>query len=85
MKTKHWLSSGILTAALVFAGVAIAQKYPTIDSAQHHIQEAIQQIDAAQEAHHGKLGGHAAKAKELLQQANQELQAAKEYAAQHHE
>jgi hypothetical protein len=86
MKTKHWFSSGILTAALVFAGVAVAQRgrYPALDEAQHHIQQALEQIETAQNAHHGRLGGHAEKAKALLQQANQELEAAKDYADHHH-
>jgi hypothetical protein len=92
MKTKHWLSSAILTAALVFAGVAIAQR-PSVDidphrhanlaEAQQHIQQAYAKIEQAQNAHHAGLGGHAEKAKQLLAEASRELNAAAEYANAH--
>jgi hypothetical protein len=92
MKTKHWLSSAILTAALVFAGVAIAQR-PGVDidphrnanlaEAQQHIQQAYAKIEDAQAANKDQLGGHAAKAKDLLVQASRELKAAAEYADHH--
>jgi hypothetical protein len=92
MKTKHWFSSAILTAALVFAGVAIAQgpgvdidraKHPNLAEAQMHIQQAYAKIEQAQSANHDRLGDHAEKAKQLLAQASQELKAAAEYANAH--
>lgn len=93
MKTKKWLSSGVLTAALVFAGVAIAQgpgvdidthRHPNLAEAQHHIQQAYAKVEEAQQANHDRLGDHAERAKQLLAQASQELKAAAEYADHHH-
>jgi hypothetical protein len=42
--------------------------------------EAWGRIDQAQKANKDELGGHAAKAKELLEQVNHELKEAAEYA-----
>jgi hypothetical protein len=89
MKTKKWLSSGILTAALVFAGVAIAQRpgmdidphrHANLAEAQEHIQQAYAKIEEAQQANSDRLGDHAEKAKQLLAEASRELKAAAEYA-----
>lgn len=92
MKTKKWVSSGILTAALVFAGVAIAQR-PGVDigsrhtnlaEAQQHIQQAYDKIEEAQKDNRDQLGGHAAKAEQLLVESSRELKAAADYADHHH-
>lgn len=93
MKTKRWLSSAVLTAALVFAGVAIAQRpgvdidahrHPNLAEAQQHIQQAYSKIEEAQQANREHLGDHAERAKQLLAQASGELKAAAEYANQRH-
>ncbi|HEX5423021.1 MAG TPA: hypothetical protein VFW94_05680 [Candidatus Acidoferrales bacterium] len=88
MKTKHWFSSAILTAVLVCAGVAIAQRpgvdidghrHPNLAEAQQHIQQAYAKIEEAQQDNRYKLGDHADKAKQLLAQASRELKAAAEF------
>lgn len=93
MKLQSWLSSGILTAGLVFAGVALAQgpgvnidraKNPNLAEAQMHIQQAYAKIEQAQGADKHQLGGHAEKAKQLLAEASRELKAAAEYVDHRH-
>lgn len=92
MKTKKWMSSGVLTAALFFAGVAVAQRpgldinphrHANLAQAQQHIQQAYAKVEEAQRANNEHLGDHAEKAKQLLAEASRELKAAAEYANQH--
>ncbi len=71
----------------VFAvGVAVGQQdinpkiHPHLAEAQHLISSAEGQVDQAQAAWGDKLGGHAAKAKDLLRQADEELKQAAIYA-----
>jgi hypothetical protein len=87
-KTKV-LTTGILGAALIWGGVALAQKptenvsgkkHPNIAAAQRLSQEAWEKIGAAQQANEWDMQGHAAKAKDLLDQANRELKLAAEAA-----
>lgn len=53
-----------------------SRHHPDLASAQASIVQAYQAIDRAQTAHHDQLGGHAARAKDLLVQADTELRAA---------
>jgi hypothetical protein len=55
-------------------------KHDNLAAAQHLVVEAWGRIDQAQNANKDGLGGHAAKAKELLEQVNHELKEAAEYA-----
>jgi hypothetical protein len=74
------------TGVLLLAGtVAFAQKpvhnvsatkHPNLAAAQRLVGEAYQKISAAQSANEFDMGGHAAKAKELLSQASEELKQA---------
>lgn len=81
MKSKLALST-FLGAALVCSGIAIAQKpvedvsgrrHPNIAAAQRLSQQAWEKVSAAQQANEWDMDGHAAKAKDLLDQANKEL------------
>jgi len=94
MIRKNLFVTSVFCAALVCGGVVIAQapatnispsKHPNLAEAQHHMLEAYQKIDAAQTDNKEELGGHAEKAKQLLDQASQELKEAAEYADQHHQ
>jgi hypothetical protein len=78
----------------VFCAVAVAQvqaPYVNIDrdrhrnlaAAQDSIVQAFYRIGDAQRANDGQLGGHAARAKELLSQANEELRLAADIANEH--
>jgi hypothetical protein len=87
-KTKLALG-GALSLALVCGGLAVAQmpkdnvsghKHPNLAAAQHLSRQAWEKITAAQEANEWDMDGHAAKAKELLDQVNNELKLAAEAA-----
>ncbi|HET7395429.1 MAG TPA: hypothetical protein VFK12_03215 [Gammaproteobacteria bacterium] len=54
--------------------------HPNIVSAHKLVMQAIKRIEAAQKANEFDLGGHAAKAKDLLAQAESELKQALEAA-----
>jgi hypothetical protein len=58
-------------------------KHPNLAAAQRLATEAYAKVSAAQSANEWDMNGHAAKAKELLDQVNQELKAAA-VAANHH-
>jgi hypothetical protein len=86
---KKLLWSGVLGAALVFAGLAVAQRpvanidakrHPNLAAAQQHIIEAYQNTEEARGINKDELGGHAERAIGLLVQADQELKQAAEYA-----
>ena len=88
MKTKSLVLSTVLGSVLMCGGI-FAQaptlnidhnKHPNLAEAQHHIQQAYQKIDEAQQDNKEQLGGHADKAKQLLGEADRELKAAAEYA-----
>ena len=75
-----------LAAAAAFAKPAqnvSPARHPNIAAAQHLAAQAYEKIVAAQKANEFDLGGHAQKAKELLDQVNQELKAAAETSNAH--
>jgi hypothetical protein len=82
-----------LAVCLAFIGVTFAQRpetdidparHPNLAEAQHHILQAAEKIDEAQKMNKYELGGHAEKAKQLLDQASRELKQAAEYADHRH-
>jgi len=82
-----------LGAALICGGMAMAQKpvdnvsgkkHPNLASAQRLSQQAWEKIGAAQQANEWDMDGHAAKAKDLLDQVNRELKLAAEAANKNH-
>ena len=84
---------GVLSLALICGGVAVAQmpkdnvnphKHPNLAAAQHLSQQAWEKITAAQQANEWDMEGHAAKAKDLLDQVNRELKMAAEAANHNH-
>jgi hypothetical protein len=81
----------LLLSAVLLGGIATAKKpvenvsgkkHPNIAAAQRLSEQAFQKLTAAQEANEFDMGGHAKKAKELLEQANQEMKLAAEAANQ---
>jgi hypothetical protein len=84
IKTK--VVSVIIGAALLIGGIALAQPkqnvskglHPNIAAAQRLSEQAYQRIIQAQEANEWDLGGHAQKAKNLLEEVNNELKLAAE-------
>lgn len=93
MKISKTITGVTLGVALVCAGLAVAQrpvdnvsgkKHPNLAAAQRLSTEAYEKISAAQQANEWDMNGHAAKAKELLEQANHELKEAAEAANKNH-
>jgi len=89
MKKTKLALGGVLILALICGGVSVAQmpkdnisgkKHPNLAAAQHLSQQAWEKISVAQQANEWDMEGHAAKAKELLDQVNQELKKAAEAA-----
>jgi len=85
--------STALGAALICGGMAMAQKpvdnisdkkNPNLAAAQRLSQEAWGKIGVAQKANEWDMEGHAAKAKDLLDQVNKELKLAAEAANKNH-
>ena len=84
IKTK--VVSVIIGAVLLIGGIALAQPkqnvskglHPNIAAAQRLSNQAYMRIIQAQEANEWDLGGHAQKAKNLLEQVNNELKLAAE-------
>jgi hypothetical protein len=92
MKSRNLVLSLLLGGALVLAGFALAQgpvvnidshRHPNLAEAQHHLQQAYGKIDEAQKENKDELGGHASKAKEMIDAADHELKAAAEWADHH--
>jgi hypothetical protein len=91
---KNLLVSIVLALALLCTGFVFAQKkpvqnvnakrHPNIAAAQRLSVQAYEKIVAAQQANEWDLGGHAQKAKELLDQVNQELKKAAEVSNEEH-
>jgi membrane protein required for beta-lactamase induction len=82
---------GIL-ALLLLASLAVyaaparnvnPHRHPNLAAAQRLAHQAFEKVNAAQKANEWDMGGHAAKAKELLDQVNNELKQAAEAANEH--
>jgi len=82
--TKRILTP-VVASLLLIGGIAIAQKpvenvskgrHPNIAAAQRLSQQAYEKVTAAQEANEWDLQGHAKKAKQLLEEVNNELKQA---------
>jgi hypothetical protein len=89
MTIRKMAVSGIVAATLLWGGILLAQKperdvsprrHPNLAAAQRFCDQAFQKVTAAQEANEFDMNGHAAKAKELLDQASRELKLAAEAA-----
>lgn len=79
-------------AGVVMVATAVAQpvrdvsakRHPNLAAAQHLVDQAYKRVVDAQQANEFDLGGHAARAKELLDQANAELKQAAEVSNENH-
>ena len=87
---KKTITSTFIVGSLLLAGgIAVAQRpkenvsarrHPNLAAAQRLIEQAWEKLGAAQQANEFDMGGHAAKAKELIDQANREIKLAAEAA-----
>lgn len=88
---KKKIQIGVVGVAIFFAGLAVGQapeqdisrRYPNLAAAQQYCRQAFDAITAAQQANGERLGGHAQRAKELLEQASHELKEAEEFVKHH--
>ncbi len=82
------LSTALITSAAVMAKDpgpvqnVSAKRHPNLHAAQKLLEGAFQKITAAQKANEYDMEGHAAKAKELIEQASSEIKLAAEAANQ---
>ena len=76
------LSAGALNAQPPARDIS-AKRHPNLAAAERLSRQAWEKINAAQAANEWDLGGHAQKAKELLDQVNNELKMAAETANKH--
>jgi hypothetical protein len=93
MNVRKAVLGSVIGLSLAAGGVFIAHgsaaqqinpgRHPNLAAAQRLTEQAYAKVSAAQEANEFDLDGHAAKARDLLNQANQELKAAAA-AANHH-
>jgi len=69
-----------VAAAIILAGCMSEKvsyrRHPNLAQAQNLIQQAIDKVSAAQAANEFDMGGHAAKAKDLLNRAYDEIKLA---------
>ncbi len=77
--TLGLLLAGSLALAKPAQNVS-GKRHPNIAAAQRLSEQAYQKLSAAQEANEFDMEGHAKKAKELLEQANNEMKLAAEAA-----
>lgn len=88
MKLQKIVLSGALILGIAAGGVTIAQnaaavRHRNLDDAQELVNKAYERISAAQDAHEFDMDGHAAKAKELLREAGDEIRKANRAADRH--
>jgi F0F1-type ATP synthase membrane subunit b/b' len=89
MNMKHTTLTVMIAALALITATAFAaepvhnvgaKRHPNLAAAQRLTDQAFQKITAAQQANEFDMDGHAAKAKDLLDQANRELKQAAEAA-----
>jgi len=84
------VSIGLLFASLVYAQMKppaeniSGKRHPNLAAAQRLCDQAFQKVSAAQQANEFDMDGHAAKAKDLLDQASRELKEAARAANENH-
>jgi len=81
MKVRTIVFGSVVALGLVTSGFVAGQdvswrRHPNLAAAQHLIDQAYAKISDAQGANEFDMDGHAAHAKELLEQANREVKAA---------
>ena len=86
LKKTVWttaLGFGLVATGFVAGQDVSWKRHPNLAAAQHLIDQAYAKISEAQGANEWDMDGHAAKAKEHLEQANREIKLAAEAANRH--
>ena len=78
------IAIGLLVISSVYAGNVSKGRHPNLAAAQTFIEKAVNRVSLAQKANEYDMDGHAAKAKELLDQAYSEIKLAAEAANANH-
>jgi len=90
MTTKNLVLGSMMAGMMLFGSLGMGQKmqmpkdnisgklHPNLAAAQRLSTEAFEKVMAAQRANEWDMGGHAQKAKELLDEVNRELKMAAE-------
>jgi apolipoprotein N-acyltransferase len=80
------ICASFILGAVVFAEppVNVGERHGNMRAAQQLIQQAWVKVDEAQRDNNYNLGGHAGRAKDLLQQASEEIKMSAEAANSHH-
>ncbi|HUA93225.1 MAG TPA: hypothetical protein VL991_11685 [Terracidiphilus sp.] len=81
MKARNVVFGSVLAMVLLTTGFVAGQdvawrRHPNLAAAQHFIDQAYAKIGEAQRANEFDMDGHAARAKDLLEQANREIKQA---------
>jgi len=85
MNVRKIAIGSALSLAMFAAGFTVAQgpRRPNLRAAQDLINQAFERITAAQQANEWDMDGHAARAKDLLVQAKEQIRLAAESANRH--
>jgi hypothetical protein len=88
MNIRKLVLGSILSLGLFTSGILVGQnvnpgRHPNLAAAQRLMEQAINKLDAAQQANEFDMSGHAAKAKDLLGKAFEEAKQAAEAANRH--
>lgn len=85
MTRSKFVLGSVLCVASFLSGVLVAQgpRHPNLMEAQRLINQAFERLVAAQQANEWDMGGHAARAKDLLDQAKREIRLSAEAANRH--
>jgi hypothetical protein len=85
MTRSKFVLGSILCVTSFAGGMLVAQggRHPNLRAAQDLINQAYERVTAAQAANEWDMGGHAAKAKDLLLDAKREIRLAAEDANRH--
>jgi hypothetical protein len=88
MNVRKVVLGSVLCLGLFASGIVVGQdvsprRHPNLFEAQRFIEQAMGKIDAAQSANEFDMGGHAAKAKEHLAKAYDEIKQAAGAANRH--
>jgi hypothetical protein len=88
MKARNVVFGSVLALGLLTTGFVAGQdvgwrRHPNLAAAQHFIDQAYGKISEAQRANEFDMDGHAARAKDFLEQANREIKQAAMTANRH--
>jgi hypothetical protein len=75
---------GLFASGVLVGQNVSAHRHPNLNAAQNLMGQAVQKLDAAQQANEFDMNGHAQKAKDLLGQAFAQVKQAAEAANQNH-